>query len=108
MLRPIRPKPLIPTLIAMFLLSEFQISKFTSILCNRRMYRIYTWALRLGLTVISPYYLLGSRRYWPTLSDRLGRLKLPQLDGTIWIHAVSVGEVRAAEKLLSLIRQQFP
>ena len=72
------------------------------------MYRIYTWALRLGLTVISPYYLLSSRRYWPTLSDRLGRLKLPQLDGTIWIHAVSVGEVKAVEKLISRIRQQFP
>jgi 3-deoxy-D-manno-octulosonic-acid transferase len=42
------------------------------------------------------------------LSDRLGRLKLPQLEGTIWIHAVSVGEVRAVEKLLSRIRQQFP
>ena len=72
------------------------------------MYRIYTWALRLGLTVITPYYLLGSRRYWPTLSDRLGRLKLPQLDGTIWIHAVSVGEVKAVEKLISRIREQFP
>jgi 3-deoxy-D-manno-octulosonic-acid transferase len=38
----------------------------------------------------------------------LGRLKLPQLEGTIWIHAVSVGEVKAVEKLISRIRQQFP
>jgi 3-deoxy-D-manno-octulosonic-acid transferase len=72
------------------------------------MYRIYTLVLRAGLTVLSPYFLLQSRRYWPTLADRFGRLKLPQLNHTIWIHAVSVGEVKAVEKLIERIRKEFP
>lgn len=72
------------------------------------MYRIYTLVLRLGLIVLSPYLLLRSRRYWPTLADRLGYSKLPQLQKTIWIHAVSVGEVRSVEKLIEKIRKQLP
>jgi 3-deoxy-D-manno-octulosonic-acid transferase len=72
------------------------------------MIRIYTLALRFGLIVLSPYFLLRSRRYWPTLTDRLGYLKLPQLQNSIWIHAVSVGEVRAVEPLLERLRQDFP
>src|SRR5919106_1425055 len=70
--------------------------------------RIYRLALRLGLLLLSPYLLLRSRRYWPTLTDRLGRLKLPQLRNTIWGHAVSVGEIKAVEKLLVRIREEFP
>ncbi len=70
--------------------------------------RIYRLILRLGLILVSPYLLLGSRRYWPTLSDRLGHLKLPQLHSSIWVHAVSVGEVRAVEALLLRIRREFP
>src|SRR5262245_23431651 len=102
MFRPIRPKPLIPTLIAICLLRESH-----SILCTK-MDRIYRLVLRLGLFLVSPYLLLGSRRYWPTLSDRLGHLKLPQLRNSIWVHAVSVGEVRTVEKLLGQIRREFP
>jgi 3-deoxy-D-manno-octulosonic-acid transferase len=44
----------------------------------------------------------------PTLPDRLGFLKIPQLRRSIWVHAVSVGEVKAVEKLLERLRQQFP
>lgn len=72
------------------------------------MYRTYTWAVRLGLIVLSPYFLLRSRRYWPTLADRFGYLKLPQIHKTIWIHAVSVGEVKSMENLISRLRQEFP
>jgi 3-deoxy-D-manno-octulosonic-acid transferase len=70
--------------------------------------RIYRLVLRLGLLLLSPYLLLRSRRYWPTLADRLGRLQLPRLRNTIWVHAVSVGEVKAVEKLLLRIREEFP
>jgi 3-deoxy-D-manno-octulosonic-acid transferase len=72
------------------------------------MIRLYTLALRFGLIVLAPYFLLRSRRYWPTLTDRLGYLKLPQLENSIWIHAVSVGEVRAVEPLLERLRHDFP
>jgi len=72
------------------------------------MIRIYTLALRLGLIVLSPYFLLRGRRYWPTLKDRFGKLTLPQLHGSIWLHAVSVGEVRAIEPLIAKLRPEFP
>jgi 3-deoxy-D-manno-octulosonic-acid transferase len=72
------------------------------------MYRIYSLVLRAGLTVLSPYFLVHSRRYWPTLPDRFGYLKLPRLRKTVWVHAVSVGEVKAVEKLLERLRQEFP
>ncbi len=72
------------------------------------MYRIYTLVFRLGLIVSFPYYLVRFRRYFPTLSDRLGFPKLPLLDHTIWVHAVSVGEVKAVEKLIARLREEFP
>ena len=72
------------------------------------MYFIYTLILTLGLIVTLPYYVLRFRKYLPTLFDRLGFLKIPQLHHAIWVHAVSVGEVRAVEKLLEGLRQQFP
>jgi len=64
--------------------------------------------LTVGLIVALPYYLVRFRKYFPTLANRLGFLKIPQLKRTIWVHAVSVGEVRAVEKLLERLRQQFP
>ena len=72
------------------------------------MYFIYTLILRLGLVVTFPYYVARFRKYLPTLPDRFGFLKLPQLHGAIWVHAVSVGEVKAVERLLERLRQQFP
>ena len=44
----------------------------------------------------------------PTIPDRLGLLKLPQLSSSIWVHAVSVGEVKATEVLVEQLRRQFP
>src|SRR5215470_12221401 len=72
------------------------------------MYFIYTFLLTLGLALASPYYLVRFRKYLPTLTDRLGFLKIPQLRRAIWIHAVSVGEVKAVENLVKRLRQQFP
>jgi 3-deoxy-D-manno-octulosonic-acid transferase len=72
------------------------------------MYFIYTFMLALGLIVALPYYLVRFRKYLPTLADRLGFLKIPQLHGAIWLHAVSVGEVKAVENLVKRLRQQFP
>jgi 3-deoxy-D-manno-octulosonic-acid transferase len=72
------------------------------------MYFIYTLSLLLALVLTLPVYLLRFSKYFPTLADRLGFLKLPQLHGSIWVHAVSVGEVKAVERLLERLRQQFP
>jgi 3-deoxy-D-manno-octulosonic-acid transferase len=72
------------------------------------MYFIYTFTLALGLLLAFPYYLVRFRKYLPTLRDRLGLLNLPQLQHSIWVHAVSVGEVKAVEKLLEGLRREFP
>src|SRR5262245_12143627 len=72
------------------------------------MYFIYTLILTFGLIVTFPYYLMRFRKYSATFTDRLGFLKIPRMRQSIWVHAVSVGEVRAVEKLLERLRQQFP
>jgi 3-deoxy-D-manno-octulosonic-acid transferase len=72
------------------------------------MYFIYTLSLLLALVLTLPVYLLRFGKYFPTMTDRLGFLKIPQLRASIWVHAVSVGEVKAVERLLERLRQQFP
>ena len=72
------------------------------------MYLIYTLLLLAGLVVSAPLYLWHFRRYAPTLPARLGRLKIPQLHGSIWVHAVSVGEVRAVAFLVQRLRKAYP
>src|SRR5207247_1714060 len=72
------------------------------------MYFLYTLALTVGLLLIFPYYLVRFRKYLPTVPDRFGFVKLPQMQDSIWVHAVSVGEVKAVERLLEGLRQQFP
>src|SRR5881392_3956722 len=72
------------------------------------MYFLYTPALTVGLLLIFPYYLVRFRKYLPTVPDRFGFVKLPQMQDSIWVHAVSVGEVKAVERLLEGLRQQFP
>jgi len=72
------------------------------------MYFTYTLILALGLVLTLPYYLVRFRKYWSTAGDRFGFSKLPQLRQSIWVHAVSVGEVKAVERLLEGLKQQFP
>jgi 3-deoxy-D-manno-octulosonic-acid transferase len=72
------------------------------------MYFTYTFVLTIGLTLVLPYYLVRFRKDFSTLSDRLGKLKLPQLNESIWVHAVSVGEVKAVERLIPGLRRLFP
>ncbi|MCK5915604.1 MAG: 3-deoxy-D-manno-octulosonic acid transferase, partial [Deltaproteobacteria bacterium] len=63
-----------------------------------------------------PYYLLRGIRYSKSrrgIRERLGsyspeQLSLLQDKKTIWIHAVSVGETRAAMPLIRQIRLQYP
>ena len=72
------------------------------------MYITYTFVLTLGLVLTFPYYLIRFRKYMPTIPDRFGFLKIPQLSGSIWLHAVSVGEVKATERLIEQLRRRFP
>ena len=72
------------------------------------MYFTYTFCLFVGLLVTSPWYLLRSRRYISTLKSRFGLMDIPGLTRSIWVHAVSVGEVRAVGKLMESLRRQYP
>ena len=75
----------------------------------------YSVALALALLLSLPYWLaqmLRHGKYREGLAARLGRIPphLAQLDGarTIWVHAVSVGELLAAAGLIRELRLRFP
>ncbi|MEP7363941.1 MAG: tetraacyldisaccharide 4'-kinase [Acidobacteriota bacterium] len=83
------------------------------------MRRIFMMALyRALLTAASPVLLLylavrsyRDRRYGRSLAERFG--SLPSTvhqtgDGSIWLHAVSVGEVLTSVRLLQSLRAQLP
>jgi len=72
------------------------------------MYVIYTLALYAGLLIALPWYAVRFRKYFPTLKDRLGFPRIPKLDRSVWIHAVSVGEVKAVQKLIEKLRRSHP
>ncbi|MEE9263929.1 MAG: 3-deoxy-D-manno-octulosonic acid transferase [Vicinamibacteria bacterium] len=78
------------------------------------MYLFYSLVLTVGAILSLPYFLyrgLVTGKYWPSLKERLGFLPTslnPQGKSSIWVHAVSVGEVIATRALLPLIRESFP
>lgn len=78
------------------------------------MYAFYSLLLALGFVLCLPWFLWkgwSSGRYFGSFRARMGRLP-PGLsaDGrkSIWVHAVSVGEVLAARPLLAALRGRFP
>jgi len=79
-------------------------------------YLLYDLALLLSSLVLVPYYLIRGLRYGKSrhgIRERLGYFKQGQLTSlngrkVIWIHAVSVGETRAAIPLLKGLRKQYP
>ena len=79
-------------------------------------YQLYNLLLLLSTLFLVPYYLLRGLRYGKSrrgIRERLGyylpqQLNLFQGKKTIWIHAVSVGETRAAKPLVRQIRKKYP
>src|SRR5437764_8125988 len=78
------------------------------------MYLIYSALLAVGLLVASPYWLLEMLRhgkYRKGLLQRLGKapesIRSPR-GRSIWIHAVSVGEVLAVSQLAQALGTEFP
>jgi 3-deoxy-D-manno-octulosonic-acid transferase len=74
----------------------------------------YTLAIVVLAVVLSPwfaYQALRYRKYVRNLPQRMGYLPVSfNIDGdeSIWIHAVSVGEVLTARALLPELRQRYP
>ncbi len=78
------------------------------------MYFLYSCASAVALVVVSPWLAWQAWRhgkYTHRLGERFGDLP-PDLNAarrpSLWIHAVSVGEVLAARALLPGLRQQYP
>jgi len=76
-------------------------------------YAVYDVLLALALVLALPFYLWRDRldgRYRRSFRERLGRLpeSLRSDSPSIWVHAVSVGEVLAAASLIRALRERFP
>jgi 3-deoxy-D-manno-octulosonic-acid transferase len=78
------------------------------------MYVIYSLLILLFGVVASPYLAYQAiryKKYIGSLSQRMGYLPVSfNLDGeeSIWIHAVSVGEVLTARALISDLKRRYP
>jgi 3-deoxy-D-manno-octulosonic-acid transferase len=79
------------------------------------MYALYSALLAIFLVLTLPYWLLQMLRhgkYRSGLRQRFGAVPphLLKLSGerTIWVHAVSVGEVIAASAVVEALRTEFP
>jgi 3-deoxy-D-manno-octulosonic-acid transferase len=77
-------------------------------------YLLYSLATAVVLVACAPYFLyqaLRHSKYIGSLRQRLGYLPVSvNLDAepSIWVHAVSVGEVLAARPVIAELRRQYP
>src|SRR2546428_10193248 len=78
------------------------------------MYLAYSLLTLAVLIVASPYFLYQAiryKKYIGSLRQRLGFLPISfNIDGeeSIWIHAVSVGEVLTARAIAADLRMRYP
>jgi 3-deoxy-D-manno-octulosonic-acid transferase len=81
---------------------------------DRHMYVVYSVVMVAFFVVVSPYLVYQAvryRKYVANLPQRLGYLPVSfniDADDSIWIHAVSVGEVLTARALLPALRERYP
>jgi len=71
---------------------------------------LYILAVYLAAPLISLVMLwrgFGDRSYWSNFAERFGfGERLPP--GSVWVHAVSVGEVQASAALVTTLRERYP
>ncbi len=73
----------------------------------RYLYTALIYLLRPAVVALLLWRGLRNRAYWEGLSERFGWG--PSFDTpTIWLHAVSLGEVAAAAPLIRALRTQYP
>src|SRR5213592_708362 len=78
------------------------------------MYSLYSVLVLIVAVVASPWFIyqaLRYKKYVGSLGQRMGYLPVSfNMDGdqSIWVHAVSVGEVLSARPLISELRARYP
>jgi 3-deoxy-D-manno-octulosonic-acid transferase len=73
----------------------------------RLLYSALTYVLRPFALAVIVWRGLRDRLYWRTLGERFGRV--PPFDRpSIWVHAVSLGEVTAAAPLVRALLARYP
>ncbi|MBE3072193.1 MAG: 3-deoxy-D-manno-octulosonic acid transferase, partial [Acidobacteria bacterium] len=78
------------------------------------MYFLYTLLVLVFFAVASPYFAYEAiryRKYIGSLPQRLGFLPVAfsvDVDESIWVHAVSVGEVLTARALVADLKERYP
>ena len=75
------------------------------------MLHLYTWLLRLLFPVLIirlGWRGLRNRAYWQRIPERFGFIPRIAAERLIWIHAVSVGEVRAVQPLVKALFDNYP
>ena len=78
------------------------------------MYLLYSAVMLLAFVALAPYFVyqaIRHKKYAGSFRERLGYLPVSfNLDGeeSIWVHAVSVGEVLAARPLITELRARYP
>ena len=73
----------------------------------RLLYNLFTYVLLVPFLIYWLVRGLGNRSYFDRLGNRFG-FGFPRLKRSIWIHAVSVGEVQAAVPLIRTLASRFP
>jgi 3-deoxy-D-manno-octulosonic-acid transferase len=78
------------------------------------LYLLYSLGLGLAFVLAAPFYLLKggrSAKYVRNCRARLGRVPAEvrsDRPGSVWVHAVSVGEVLTARVLVAALKARFP
>jgi 3-deoxy-D-manno-octulosonic-acid transferase len=72
------------------------------------LYRLLTWALEPLIRVRLKRRAIKEPLYGQWIEERFGQYQHPASEGWVWIHAVSLGETRAAAILLKDLRLQVP
>ncbi|MEJ2274953.1 MAG: glycosyltransferase N-terminal domain-containing protein, partial [Woeseiaceae bacterium] len=73
----------------------------------RFFYNLLTYVLLVPFLIYWVIRGFGNRAYFKGLGNRFG-LGFPELEQSIWIHAVSVGEVQAAVPLVRALAERYP